>query len=168
MSAVHRILVLCVFLTLLGGPINEISPALAIQPDEVLEDPVLEARARTLSKDIRCLVCQNQSIDDSNADLARDLRLVVRERLVAGDSDDAVKAFLVERYGSYVLLTPPFTAGTVLLWTGPFLLALVGGLSILLWYRRQSRVVTENTPVQLSKKEQDRLAALLSDPGHKK
>ena len=104
-------------------------PAFAVEPDEMLADPALEARARAISRDLRCLVCQNQSIDESDADLAHDLRLIVRERLVAGDSDDEVTAYVVERYGDYVLLDPPFKATTWALWLGPFValaLALAG------------------------------------------
>jgi cytochrome c-type biogenesis protein CcmH len=95
------------------------SPAGAVLPDEMLTDLVLEARARDISKNLRCLVCQNQSIDDSDADLARDLRIIVRERLVAGDSDGAVIGFVVDRYGDFVLLNPPFKASTYVLWIGP-------------------------------------------------
>ncbi len=101
------------------------TPALAVEPDEVLADAVLEGRARELSKLLRCVVCQNQSIDDSNADIARDMRLVVRERLVSGDTDDEVVAFMVARYGDYVLLRPPFQNNTLALWIGPPLMALV-------------------------------------------
>jgi len=135
---------LCLFLALLAGPILAVpilavpmlaglvlpGPALAVQPDEVLDDPALEERARALSLEIRCLVCQNQSIDDSNADLARDLRILVRERLVAGDSDQEVRDYLVERYGPFVLLEPPTTTSTYLLWYGPLGLLLLGGLGI--------------------------------------
>lgn len=103
----------------------------AVEPDEVLPDPALEARARTLSEGLRCLVCQNQSIDDSHAALARDLRLLVRERLKAGDSDGQIRDFLVVRYGDFVLLKPPFGADTLLLWGLPFLM-LGGGLGLLL------------------------------------
>lgn len=103
-------------------------PALAVEPDEVLGDPVLEQRARDLSRGLRCLVCRNEHIDASNADLARDLRLLVRERLVAGDSDQEVLSFIVERYGEYVLLNPPATGSTLILWlAGPAMLLLAGG-----------------------------------------
>lgn len=111
--------------------------ALAVQPDEVLADKALEARARALSAELRCLVCQNQSIDDSNAPLARDLRLIVREKLVAGESEDAILAFLVARYGEFVLLKPRFSPATALLWLGPFLVLLAGGIGIVLLARRQ-------------------------------
>ncbi|MEM1104460.1 MAG: cytochrome c-type biogenesis protein [Pseudomonadota bacterium] len=112
--------------------VMSLGPAAAVQPEERLSDPALEARARALSKDVRCLVCQNESIDASNADLARDLRLLVRERLTAGDSDEEVRAFLVDRYGDYVLLTPPMRPSTWALWAGPFLLlaAAVAALAV--------------------------------------
>jgi cytochrome c-type biogenesis protein CcmH len=110
-------------------------PAGAVEPGEILPDAGLEARARSLSAELRCLVCQNQSIDDSNAPLAKDLRLIVRERLTAGDSDAAIRAFVVDRYGSFVLLRPPVTRSTALLWsTPPLLLALCGWL---FWRRRR-------------------------------
>jgi cytochrome c-type biogenesis protein CcmH len=120
-------------------------PALAVEPDEILKDPALEARARALSKDLRCMVCQNQSIDDSEAPLAKDLRVLVRERLVAGDSDSEVNAFLVARYGDFVLLKPPFDWRTALLWTSPFLLLLTG-LAIALRSARR-RVTTSPAPL---------------------
>ena len=112
----------------------------AVAPEERLADPALEARARDLSKGLRCLVCQNQSIDDSNAPLAQDLRRIVRERLVAGDDEAAIEAFLVARYGEFVLLAPPVRAGTLLLWAGPFIL-LLGAAGALAWLtlRRRSR-----------------------------
>jgi len=131
--------------------------ALAVQPDEVLADKALEARARALSTELRCLVCQNQSIDDSNAPLARDLRLIVREKLVAGESEDAILAFLVARYGEFVLLKPRFTMATALLWLGPFLVLLAGGIGIVLVARRR-RVAENSAP--LSADEQARLEAL--------
>ena len=108
-------------------------PAVAVEADEILADAALEARARTLSSDLRCLVCQNQSIDDSNAPLARDLRLLVRERLKSGDSDTAVMEFIVARYGDFVLLKPPLKPSTVLLWLSP-LLFLLGGV----WFAARS------------------------------
>lgn len=108
------------------------APAAAVEPDEVLPDPTLETRARALSEGLRCLVCQNQSIDDSHAALARDLRLLVRERLTAGDSDTQVRDFLVARYGDFVLLKPPFEGDTLLLWGLPFLVLGAGGIGLLL------------------------------------
>ena len=148
----RRIIGLCLILFLgLSGA------ALAVQPDEVLADKALEARARALSTELRCLVCQNQSIDDSNAPLARDLRLIVREKLVAGESEDAILAFLVARYGEFVLLKPRFTMATALLWLGPFLVLLSGGIGIVLVARRR-RVAENSTP--LSADEQARLDLL--------
>lgn len=113
------------------------SPVLAVNPDEMLADPVLEQRARDISAELRCLVCQNQSIDDSDADLARDLRLLVRERLAAGDSDEAVRQFLVDRYGEYVLLNPRLGGHTILLWIAAPLLLLVGLGSLVVLGRRR-------------------------------
>ncbi|MGB0670311.1 MAG: cytochrome c-type biogenesis protein, partial [Rhodospirillales bacterium] len=103
-----------------------ILPALAVNPDERLTDPALEARARAVSKDLRCVVCQNQSIDDSNADLARDMRILVRDRIQAGDSNEEVKAYLVSRYGDFVLLKPPVQSNTVILWFGPAVIVACG------------------------------------------
>ena len=114
------------------------APAFAVQPDEILADPALEQRARALSTELRCVVCQNQSIDDSEAPLARDLRLLLRERLQAGDSDEAAKAYLVARYGDFVLLKPPFNTTTLFLWLGPFLVLAAGILYLVLNRRRQA------------------------------
>jgi cytochrome c-type biogenesis protein CcmH len=100
-------------------------PALAVMPEEILSDPILESRARLISQDLRCLVCQNQSIDDSNAPLAKDLRVIVRERLAAGDSDAEVFEYVVSRYGNFVLLKPPFQSDTIALWIAPFVLLFV-------------------------------------------
>ncbi|WP_316359533.1 cytochrome c-type biogenesis protein [Devosia sp.] len=116
------------------------APAMAVGPDEVLPDPVLEQRARDISAGLRCLVCQNQSIDDSDADLARDLRVLVRERLLAGDSDEAVRQYLVDRYGEYVLLNPRVGGHTILLWIAAPVL-LIGGLGTLWLAERRRRVV---------------------------
>jgi cytochrome c-type biogenesis protein CcmH len=113
-------------------------PALAVQPDEILRDPNLEARARLLSRELRCMVCQNQSIDDSDAPLARDLRILVRDRLKAGDSDAEVLHFLTVRYGDFVLLKPPFNWRTLFLWLGPLLVLMGGLLGILLAARSQA------------------------------
>jgi cytochrome c-type biogenesis protein CcmH len=113
------------------------APARAVEPDEVLADPGLEARARDISAGLRCLVCQNQSIDDSHAPLAHDLRKLVRERLVAGDSDQAVRDYVVQRYGDFVLLRPPLKLGTALLWLAPLLL-LVGAVILALRQLRSS------------------------------
>ena len=133
--------------------------AWAVQPDEMLKDPVLEGRARTISEGLRCLVCQNQSIDDSAAPLARDLRLLVRERLRAGDTDGQVRDYLVARYGDFVLLKPPFQADTLLLWGMPFAVLLVGGCALLLRRRPVRMTVPALTP-----DEQARIEALTRDP----
>jgi cytochrome c-type biogenesis protein CcmH len=134
----------------------------AVQPDEVLKDPALETRARNLSAGLRCLVCQNESIDDSNAPLARDLRLLVRERLVAGDSDAQVKAFLVARYGEFVLLSPPFSARTAVLYVGPFLVLLIGGIGLFAAARRR-KVQPVAAAAPLSSDEQHKLESRLRD-----
>ena len=135
-------------------------PALAVQPDEVLDDPSLEERARTISAEVRCLVCQNQSIDDSNAELARDLRLLVRERLVAGDSNQQVLDFLVARYGPFVLLEPPKTESTLILWYGPVVLLGLGAIVVIVTFARRRRTAG---PAPLTPEEQMRLDALLDD-----
>jgi cytochrome c-type biogenesis protein CcmH len=124
------------------------APALAVQPDEVLKDPALEHRARDISAGLRCLVCQNQSIDDSEAPLAKDLRVLVRERLKAGESDDQVRDFVVRRYGEFVLLKPTFGAHTALLWLGPALVLLTGatGLALALRRRRTGSAVSALSP----------------------
>jgi cytochrome c-type biogenesis protein CcmH len=147
---------LVLYLLLLGALL---APAVraATSPDEMLADPVLEQRARALSKQLRCLVCQNQSIDDSNADLADDLRRLVRERLVAGDSDRQIIDFLTERYGDFVLLKPPVEPATWGLWFGPAALLLLGAGGIALHLRRRRRA----EPLPLSAAEQARLEALL-------
>ncbi|KQX41943.1 hypothetical protein ASD04_17915 [Devosia sp. Root436] len=117
-----------------------VTPVMALSPDEVLDDPVLEQRARDISAGLRCLVCQNQSIDDSDADLAKDLRVLVRERLLAGDSDEAVRQYLVDRYGEYVLLNPRVNSHTILLWIAAPGLLLIG-LGTLLVVGRRRRAV---------------------------
>jgi cytochrome c-type biogenesis protein CcmH len=134
-------------------------PAYAVQPDEILKDATAESRARNLSSELRCLVCQNESIDDSNAPLARDLRLLVRERITAGDTDAQVKAFLVQRYGEFVLLRPPVSLRTLALYGAPFAALALGGL--LIW--RRARVKTEPVAVAgLSEEEKARLERVLS------
>ena len=147
-------LTLAVLLTALWA-----APGWTVEPDEMLDDPVLEARARALSQELRCLVCQNEPIDSSNAGLARDLRILVRERLVAGDSDDDVKAFLVARYGDYVLLDPPMKLTTYALWFGPALLLLLGGLGVFLFFSGARRAPGAAAP--LSAEERARLDRLL-------
>ncbi len=136
--------------------------ALAVQPSEVLQDPALEARARDISKHLRCLVCQNQSIDDSDADLAHDLRVLVRERLTAGDSDEQVIRFITARYGDFVLLKPPFEPATWLLWLGPAAVLLASAGGILIAARRRKAAVTAPER-DLSDAERRRLAELLKD-----
>jgi cytochrome c-type biogenesis protein CcmH len=133
-------------------------PAHAVRPDEMLADPALEARAREISKDLRCLVCRNQSIDDSEADLAHDLRVLVRERLKAGDTNEQAIAYIRARYGDYVLLKPPFEISTWLLWGGPALVLLVGLWGLSRYMRRQTGVTA---PPPLSADEQVRLARML-------
>ncbi len=128
----------------------------AVQPDEVLKDPALEKRARDISSGLRCLVCQNQSIDDSDAQLAKDLRLLVRERLVAGDTDEQVRDFLVRRYGEFVLLKPTFAPHTLLLWLTPAVVLVLGGLGAYVFMRRRPMIVTA-----LDEEEQKALDALL-------
>ena len=137
--------------------------AAATNPDEVMSDPALEARARELSKELRCLVCQNQSIDDSDAELARDLRRVVREQLRAGKSDEEIIAFLTARYGDFVLLRPPVRPSTFGLWFGPFLILAVGGLGLLVWVRRRPRREATTGAERLSPGEQRRLNELLGE-----
>lgn len=131
----------------------------AVHPDEVLEDPALEARARALSVGLRCLVCQNQSIDDSDAPLAKDLRVLVRERLMAGDSDDEIIAFVVDRYGEFVLLKPRFTPYTWVLWLAAPLLLLLAIGGILYAYTR--RATSSVAPADLTEAEQAQLTRLL-------
>lgn len=138
-----------------------ITPSFAVNPDEVLSDPVLEQRARDLSVDIRCLVCQNQSIDDSDAQLARDLRVLVREKLVEGYSDQQVLDFLVERYGEFVLLKPPFNSKTLLLWGLPFLALLAGGFIALKTFGGAKRQKVASA--QLSADEQEKLSKILKN-----
>ncbi|SIR15374.1 cytochrome c-type biogenesis protein CcmH [Rhizobium sp. RU20A] len=135
-------------------------PTLAVNPDEVLSDPALEARARALSAQLRCMVCQNQSIDDSNAELAKDLRVLVRERITNGDSDQAVIDYVVSRYGEFVLLKPRFEAKTLILWGAPAALLLIGGAAMIVAARRRAGRVTG---VALSDAETKRLASLLAD-----
>ena len=130
------------------------APAYAVLPSEQLADPALEARARAISKELRCVVCQNQSIDDSDAPLAGDLRIIVREQLRLGRTDEQAKQYLVSRYGTYVLLRPPFQADTWALWLGPFAILLAGAWGVFAWTR--SRRGTVETP-PLTPDEQARL-----------
>ena len=134
------------------------APVLAVQPDEMLTDPALEARARALSKGLRCLVCRNESIDDSDAQLAKDLRILLRERLVAGDTDEEAVAFLVDRYGEYVLLNPPATGANILLWVaGPAMLLAGVGIAFATFRRRTAAAEG------LSEDEKARLTEILKE-----
>jgi cytochrome c-type biogenesis protein CcmH len=137
-------------------------PAHAVQPDEIMADPAKEARARELSKELRCMVCQNQSIDDSEAPLARDLRLLVRERIAAGDSNGQVIDFLVARYGEFVLLKPRFTPHTLLLWLVAPLALILGGVA--LWRQSRRRVVAgkQDVPPPLTPEEEAKLKRLMA------
>ena len=131
--------------------------ALALTPDELLKDPALEARARALSGELRCLVCQNQSIDDSDAPLAQDLRVLIREHLVKGESDAAIMDFVVARYGEFVLLTPRFSVGNLVLWAGPFVIVLFGAGLLL------ARLRTRPVDAELTSAEAERLRRLADD-----
>lgn len=137
------------------------SAAFAVEPDEVLEDPQLEARARALSEEIRCVVCQNESIDSSSAGIAKTMRILVRDRLLEGDSDQEVKDFLVERYGDYVLLKPPFKASTLVLWIGPFLVLLFGTAFLAFRLGKPQKAAFQSAP--LSEEEQAELARRLGE-----
>ncbi|MDN3272850.1 cytochrome c-type biogenesis protein CcmH [Frankia sp. RB7] len=154
----RRMMSAIVALVLLAAP-----AAYAVQPDEIMSDPVKEARARDLSRELRCMVCQNQSIDDSDAPLARDLRLLVRERIAAGDSNSQVLDFLVARYGEFVLLKPRFERQTMLLWLLAPLLLAGGGFALWRQSRRSAQVGADGTQPPLTPDEQARLAALMSD-----
>src|SRR5690348_3231600 len=146
------------------GVLTVAGPALAVRPDEMLSDPVLEARAREVGRELRCLVCRNQSIDDSDADLAHDLRVLVRERLQAGDTNAQVVAYIRSRYGDFVLLRPPLALGTVLLWAGPALILLLGAFGVARFYRtRAPNPGTEATAAALSPDERRRLKAVLGE-----
>ena len=138
-----------------------VSAASAVQPDEQLADPALEARARDISVGLRCLVCQNQSIDDSDAPLARDLRVLVRQRLQQGDSDREVREYLVARYGEFILLKPPFVAGTLLLWLTPLLALIAGAVTAVRRFRRPPPAAEVDG---LSSEEEEELARLLRVP----
>ena len=132
------------------------SPAFAVNPDEILPDPALEARARAISANLRCLVCQNQSIDDSDADLARDLRVIVRERLTAGDTDEAAVRYIVDRYGEYVLLNPVVAPHTILLWIAAPVVLLIGGIAVFVGARKKR----PTGPAELSEAEKKALEGL--------
>ncbi len=152
--AALRALVVAALLALSGA-------AFAVQPDEVLADPALEARARALSAELRCMVCQNQSIDDSDASLARDLRVLVRERIAAGDTDEQVLAYIVARYGEFVLLKPRFSLRNALLWGTPAVLLVIGGVVLVVSTRRRERPAGQ----VLNAEEKDALAKVLDGEG---
>lgn len=152
-----RALIIC--LMLLAGGVVPAGPALAVQPDEMLDDPELEARAREISRQIRCPVCQGESIDDSNAQISRDLRIIIRERLVAGDSDSEVIDFVVERYGEFVLFNPRATGSNLILWlAGPVMLLAGGTIAVLALRRRAGAAETG-----LTEAEEARLKELMED-----
>ncbi|WP_237216043.1 cytochrome c-type biogenesis protein [Falsiroseomonas oryziterrae] len=146
-------------LVLLCGLLAPLSAHAVGNPADMLPDPALEERARNLGRDIRCMVCQNQSIEDSEVGLARDLRLIVRERIVAGDSDAQVMAFLHARYGDFVLLKPPFAWSTAALWATP-VVAVLAGLGLIVAMRRRAAAVAGSGPPPLTEEERQRLAAL--------
>jgi len=136
--------------------------ARAVEPSEMLSNPALEARARAIGQELRCLVCQNESIDDSNADLAHDLRVLLRQRLVAGDTDQQAIQYIVDRYGQFVLLKPPVEPATYVLWFGPAALLVVGGAGMLVYLRRH-RPGREAAPLPLSADERQRIDRLLGE-----
>ena len=138
--------------------------AWAVEPDEVMADPKLEARAHALSKELRCVVCQNQSIDDSDAALAKDLRVILRERIAAGDTDDQAVGFIVARYGSFVQLKPPLRADTIALWFGPLVVLLLGGAGAVVYMRGRSPARAQ----PLTAAEEAELADLLKTDGVKR
>ena len=154
MSLIRKLAVLVMMLAMVG-------PVHAVEPDEVLADPALEARAREISKELRCLVCRNESIDDSSASLARDLRLLVRERLVAGDTDQEVKDYLVDRYGEFVLLKPEFSIANAALWLAGPILFILGLIAAVIYIRGRKPGAAETTPAALSAEEQAELDRIL-------
>ena len=168
---IRRIVLLCLLASFaLGAPLLlgvGAGPAHAFISDEALSDPVLEARARALSRQLRCLVCQNQSIEESDADLARDLRRIVREEIAAGKTDQQVLDYVVARYGDWVLLNPPFKARTYLLWFGPLGIFLAGAIGVVV-FLRHNRDKAKAAPLKpLNEAERQRLDELLSDDAEK-
>lgn len=155
-----------VMLAMLLAPLLVLS-ATAVFIEEKLKDPALEARALEISAEIRCLVCQNQSILDSNADLAKDLRQIVRERVALGETDEEVRGFLVERYGDWVLLNPPFKISTVFLWLGPAVIFILGAFAMFVFLRGRNRFVEDDSRRKLSTKEEAEINRLLDsdEPG---
>jgi len=145
-----------------GSSVGIVTPVMAATtPDEIMDDPELERRARGLSKELRCLVCQNQSIDDSDADLARDLRALVRERLLAGDTDDEIIDFVTQRYGYFVLLRPPMKPSTWILWYGPPALFVIAGIAVAFYMRRRRNAPLHAEVDDLSDEERAKLDRLL-------
>jgi cytochrome c-type biogenesis protein CcmH len=140
------------------------SQSAAVEPGERLANPALEARARSISTTLRCLVCQNESIDDSNAELAHDIRVLVRQRLLAGDTDTRVRQAIVDRYGQFVLLNPPVRPATYLLWFGPVAMLVIGFVGVALWLRRRDGAVIDTRP--LNEDERRRLDTLLREVDH--
>jgi cytochrome c-type biogenesis protein CcmH len=153
------------FVLLLLGALFMTAPAFAVTPQERLADPTLEARARAISETLRCLVCQNESIDESNADLAHDIRVLLRQRLLAGDTDTQVVQYMVSRYGQFVLLRPPVEPATWVLWYGPAALLLVAGLCVVVWLRRRPGAVADTAALvpPLSETERQRLDQLMQE-----
>lgn len=158
MIAVRTLITLLAFVVALGLGLSA-AQVVTERVDPPLDDPILEARAQAIHKQIRCLVCQNQSIHDSNADLARDLRIIVRDRVAAGDSNDEAIQFLVSRYGDWVLLKPPFKASTIALWLGPILILLLAAWAARGFFRGARTPAAQGAP--LTKDEEQRLAELL-------
>ncbi len=157
-----RFKAIVLLLLLAFAPVIAATPVHAVRPDEVLSDPALEARARALSANLRCMVCQNQSIDDSDAELARDLRVLVRERLVAGDTDSEVIDYLVSRYGEFVLLKPRFSWQNLALWATPAVVLVIGGAAFAAYSRRRKVPAGKSAP-SLTDDEQARIAKLLDE-----
>ena len=149
----------------LAGSLFLTAPGFAVEPSEVLDDPALEARARVVGRDLRCVVCQNQSIDDSNAELARDMRVLVRKRILNGDTNQQVTDYMVDRYGDYVLLDPPFKTRTLVLWLGPIAFAVFGAGGVFMFYRNRRKATPENAPdaQPLSADEHAKIDALMKD-----
>ncbi len=156
-GTVFASILILVTVCLAGGPVT---PALAVDPNERLADPALEERAREVSKDLRCVVCQNQSIDDSDAELARDMRVLVRERIQQGDSNEEVVNYVVSRYGDFVLLKPPFKVETLALWLGPVAIVLLGLVGAWFFYRGQR---AKTTAPPLSPEDEARVDSWLKD-----
>ena len=129
------------FVALIGAVMLAAGPAHAVLPDEQLKDPRLESRARAIGSELRCVVCQNQTIDDSDAELARNLRILLRERLVAGDSDQQAIAYIVQRYGNFVLMKPPMNEETWLLWLGPLIVLIAGGIAVGVYWRGRAQAL---------------------------